>query len=156
MKKNWLFISSIVFLVDQIFKMIINHSFYYGAIKSIIPNFFYVTLIYNEGAAWSTLVGKRIFLIVISILALIFLLYYQKYFLKNTRNNLAFGFIYGGLLSNLLDRVIYGYVIDYLRISFGNYVFPIFNIADVFIVIGFGLLMYGIYKGEDRSGNKSK
>ena len=64
--------------------------------------------------------------------------------------------IYGGLLGNLVDRLIYGYVIDYFKILLGSYDFPIFNLADMAIVIGFILLIYAIIKGEDKHDSKSR
>ena len=78
------------------------------------------------------------------------------FYKNNFRNIIAFSLIYGGLLGNLVDRLIYGYVIDYFKILLGSYDFPIFNLADMAIVIGFILLIYAIIKGEDKHDSKSR
>ena len=81
---------------------------------------------------------------------------YQKGFKESKRNSVAFGLVYGGLLGNLCDRIRFGYVIDYLKFYIGGYEFPVFNLADIAIVVGFILIIYAIYRGEDKHGNKSK
>ncbi len=156
MKKKSLIIAIIVFLFDILIKYIIDKSFWYGDLQSIIPKVFYLTKVYNDGAAWSTFTGARYLLIGIAIISLILLILYQKNFKESKRNALAFGLVYGGLLGNLCDRVRFGYVIDYLKFYIGGYEYPVFNLADIAIVIGFVLLIYAIYKGEDKRGNKSK
>ena len=156
MKKKSLVIGLVIFFLDQLIKIIINKSFYYGFLKTIVPNFIYLTKVYNKGAAWSTFMGARLFLIVVSLLAFVFIWGYQKKFKNSKRNALTFGLIYGGLLGNLWDRITLGYVIDYIKVNLGSYNFPIFNLADMTIVGGFLLLMYALFKGEDSYGNKSK
>ena len=63
--------------------------------------------------------------------------------------SVAFALIYGGLVGNLIDRVVYGYVIDYLHFFIFDYSFPVFNFADTAIVIGFSLVIIAIIKGEE-------
>lgn len=150
MKRKSLIIAIIVFLFDILIKYIVDKSFYYGILKSIIPNIFYLTKVYNEGAAWSIFSGDRYFLIIISFTALIFLLFYEKNFKKSKVNALAFGLVYGGLIGNLFDRIRFGYVIDYLKFYIGGYEFPVFNLADTAIVVGFILMFIAIIKGEDK------
>lgn len=151
MKKKSLVIGFFVCLYDQIIKYVINSSFYYGKMVSIIPKFFYLTRTDNDGAAWSTFSGNRIFLIIVSLVALVFLIYLQKTFLDNKRNQIGFGLVLGGLVGNLIDRVFLGHVVDYMKFNFGSYEFPVFNLADTAIVIGFALLVYSIIKGEDKN-----
>ena len=67
----------------------------------------------------------------------------------NIRNKIAFGLVFGGLLGNLLDRIIYGYVRDFISLQFGSYQYPIFNIADIAIVIGIIFIIIAIIKKED-------
>lgn len=156
MKKKSLIIALIVFFYDQLIKWIINGSFYYGKLVTIIPRTVYLTKVYNDGAAWSTFSGSRIFLIIIALIAFVCLYKYIDNFQNNRRNNIAYGLVFGGLLGNLFDRIFYGHVIDYLKIYIGNYEFPIFNFADVALVIGFILIIFAIYKGEDKNGSKSR
>lgn len=155
MRKKSLIVAGFILLVDQIVKYSIDKKILLGKLKTVIPNFFYVSKVYNDGAAWSMLAGSTIFLTIMGILALVFLLAYQSKFLANWRNMLAFGLVYGGLLGNLLDRIFHGYVIDYLKLNFGSYNFPIFNLADVAIVSGVILIIIAILKGEDRNGSSS-
>ena len=155
MKKKSFIIAIFIVVMDQLIKLLVN-KYELLFVKFIIPNFFYLTKVYNTGAAWSVLSGSKYLLIAFSIIAFILLFKYQKSIKNNIRNVLAFGLIYGGLIGNLIDRVRLGYVIDYIGIYIFKYQFPIFNLADIAIVIGFGLLIYAIFKGEDLSGSKSR
>ena len=117
--------------------------------KSIIINFFSITKVYNNGASWNLFAGYRVILIIITLIMLALLIYYQNKFILNKRNILAFGLLYGGIIGNLIDRIIYGYVIDFLDFTIFGYDFPVFNFADIFIVSGIFLLIIAIYKKED-------
>ena len=76
---------------------------------------------------------------------------------KNTKfNMIGLGILLGGIVGNLLDRVLFGYVRDFLDIYIFKYNFPIFNIADICIVLGVIMLIISILRGEDKSGNSSK
>lgn len=156
MRTKSLIIATFILVIDQIVKVSIDSFWRINEIITVIPNFFYFTKVYNDGAAWSMLDGSIIILIIVAVLAFIFLINYQKHFQNKYRNIIAFGLIYGGLLGNLVDRIIYGYVIDYIKILIGSYNFPVFNIADVAIVSGFILLIYAVIKGEDKNEFSSK
>lgn len=117
--------------------------------KPIIMNFFSITKVYNMGASWSILTGQRWFLIALAIIILILLFYYQTKFVRNNRNIIAFALLYGGITGNLLDRIIYGHVIDFLDFTIFGYNFPVFNFADICIVLGVLLLIIAIFKKED-------
>lgn len=156
MKKKSLLIAIIVFLFDILIKYIVDKTIFYGTLKSIIPKFFYITKVYNNGAAWSTFEGARFLLIGVAVISFIFLIIYQKNFVDNRRNIIAFSLVYGGLLGNLFDRIVNGYVIDYLKFYIGGYEYPVFNLADVALVIGFILIIYAIFKGEDKHGSNSR
>ena len=153
MKKKSLIIATIIIVIDQLIKILIDNLLSTSIV--IIPNFFSLQKVYNTGAAWSILSNGTSILIIIAIIAFLLLLKYQNKFKINFRNTLAFGLIYGGLIGNLIDRIVYGHVIDYLRFVLFNYNFPIFNLADSAIVIGFILLILAIIKGEENE-NSSK
>lgn len=153
MKKKSLIIATIIIVIDQLIKILIDNLLSTSIV--IIPNFFSLQKVYNTGAAWSILSNSTGILIIIAIIAFLLLLKYQNKFKINFRNTLAFGLIYGGLIGNLIDRIVYGHVIDYLRFVLFNYDFPIFNLADSAIVIGFILLILAIIKGEENE-NSSK
>lgn len=151
MRKKSLIIATFLLIIDQIVKIVIDNTMMYGEIKTVISNFFYVTKVYNDGAAWSVLQGNVIFLIVVAVLAMVFLLQYERHFENKYRNIIAFALVYGGLLGNLVDRIMYGYVIDYFKVLIGSYSFPVFNLADMAIVSGFILIIYSVLKGEDKN-----
>lgn len=156
MRTRSLIIAIFILIIDQIVKISIDSFLRISELITVIPNFFYITKVYNDGAAWSIFGGSVAFLIIVAIVALIFLVSYQKIFQKNFRNIVAFALIYGGLLGNLVDRIVYGYVIDYIKLLFGNFSFPVFNLADMAIVSGFILLIYAVLRGEDKNGFSSK
>lgn len=150
MKKVYI-IALISLIIDQIVKILVSNYLILGQTTKIINNFFYLTYVQNTGAAFSILIGYRYILIIITI---IFLYYLYKYTKKQTNPNklaiLSHGLLLGGIIGNLIDRIIYGYVIDYLDFMIFNYNFPIFNLADTFIVIGCIILVINSYsKGEN-------
>ena len=149
MNKKILLISTIVFALDQISKAIIDFTLTLSKSVKIIKNFFYLTYYQNTGAAWGIMANKTYLLIILSIIVLIIIYRYMYSFKLNKRNLLAFGLLLGGIVGNLLDRVIFGYVRDFLDFKIFGYNFPIFNISDCAIVIGIFLLIIAIFKKEE-------
>ena len=150
MSKKVYIIAIIIFILDQISKAIISTYLELGKSIELIKDFFYLTYINNPGASWGILSNSKYFLIILSIIAIVILIRYINSF-KNTKNNfIGLGFLMGGILGNLADRVLYGYVKDFFDFYIFNYNFPIFNIADIFIVIGVFILIISILKGEDK------
>ena len=145
-------ILSIIFLViDQISKILIIKLLEPNEVITIIKNFFYIIYTNNTGSAFSILLDKRIFLIVVAILIIGILLYYiKKNKVDGKLNIIAFSLIIGGSLGNLIDRIVRGYVVDFISIKLGSYNFPIFNIADTLIVVGVFLLLI-----KNTGGNKN-
>lgn len=125
----------IVIILDQTSKFIVNITIDYGFSRVIIPNFFSITNARNFGAAWSILWDQKTFIIVITMLALlliIFLIFREK---ENTKlKSVYYGLLIGGIIGNLIDRVFLGYVVDFLDFTFFGYNYPIFNISDIAIV----------------------
>lgn len=80
--------------------------------------------------------------------------FYMQKFKQNRRNMIAFSLVIGGLLGNLIDRIIHGYVIDFIDFYVLNYNYPIFNFADSFICIGVCMLLYAIFMGEDNENSR--
>lgn len=149
MNKKILLFAIITLAIDQLTKVCatiflkLNHSI------RLIPNFFYLTLCHNEGAAWGIFSNHRVVIILGTIVA-IFLIYHFIYCFKtNTRNNVAFGLLFGGLVGNFIDRISVGYVVDFLDFYIFKYDYPVFNVADISIVIGIILLIYSVLKGDD-------
>ena len=143
-------IYSIIFVIaDQLIKLIISNLVTYQSRINIIPNFFYITNVHNDGAAWSILSGNVILLAILGVVALV-LIYY--FFLKGKTLSKLEIFLYslliGGIVGNLIDRIFLGYVVDYIGVILINYYFPIFNFADIGIVISILMMMIISIKEE--------
>ena len=139
--KRTLQISLVVVIVDQMIKFFMT-TFLANQEITIIPHFFSLIYALNTGAAWSLFSGDRFFLIMVTFLFLGFLYYF---FLKDQNlkwsEKIGMGFLIGGIIGNLIDRILFGYVIDYLSFTFFSYQFPIFNFADTCIVVSILLLI---------------
>ncbi len=138
----------VVFLVlslDQISKFIIAKNLFLYQSIPIVKGFFHFTLIHNRGAAFGILKNQVYFFIIISIAAIILisssLLNHQRH-KKISCHTISLGLILSGALGNLIDRVFFGYVIDFLDFR----VWPVFNIADSAITVGAVLLAWSILK----------
>lgn len=117
----------------------------YNSIK-IIGNFLRFTYAENRGAAFSILQNQIWFFVIVTIVMLIVLAYI--YFFTHITNlaKLSIGMIAGGALGNFIDRVRLGYVVDFIDVRFGSvYDFPVFNIADSFVVVGTILMIFLIF-----------
>lgn len=134
---------------DLVTKLVVNESMQLGQSYQVIKNFFYFTYIHNTGAAWGMLSGRFFLFYAISIIAGIMLIYY---FIKSDKSQvlLRFGIvlIFSGMLGNLYDRVFFHYVRDFLDFFVFGYDFPIFNIADMGVVIGVLLIILDLGIGE--------
>ena len=148
MKRKIIIFSIMFLLIDEASKIILDNVLSLGKSITIFDKFLYITKVYNDGISFSMLTGKRWLIVFFSILILIFLYFYMKKFKENKRNIIAFSLIFGGLLGNLIDRIIYGYVVDYLRFIIFDYNFPIFNLADICITIGVILLIINMLRKE--------
>ena len=140
---NFIILSLLISLSDQFVKNIIylNHN-------SLINNdfiFFSIDYVKNYGAAFNIFSGSRILLSTVSTIITFLLIYFILY--KKNISNLdlfSYSFILGGTIGNGIDRIIKGYVIDFINLNFIS--FPVFNIADVSINIGLILIIYGLFK----------
>ena len=138
-------ISILIFLIDQITKYLIFYSNKAFINKDFL--LFKLDFVKNYGAAFNILSGNRIFLSFISIFFSIILIHL---ILRKSTSNLldlhSYSFILGGTLGNGLDRIMNGFVVDFINLNIIN--FPVFNIADISINIGFILLLYSIFKNK--------
>ncbi len=127
-----------VIAADRIIKILVSAFMYINESIDIFGDFFAITYIQNRGAAFSILSGHRWFLIGVTTAVLFVICIYWARHLKRGRKSMltALSLILGGGIGNLLDRVMYGYVVDYL--DFGS--FPVFNLADICVCLGCGLL----------------
>lgn len=156
MKKKVIIYSFIIIIIDLISKSVIDKLLKINETISVINNFFSITKVFNRGASFSMFIGYRLLFILIGIITIVILFKYLNNFKMNNRNILAFSLLIGGIMGNLIDRVIYGYVIDFLDFNIFGFDAPIFNIADTCICIGAFLLFYAIMKREDINEIDSK
>ena len=153
MNKRKVIIAIIVLIIDIRIKVIVDA---YNSQFTIIDNVFNITYYQNTGAAWSILEGNILLLIGISIVALVLVYSMMFSFENNVLNDAAFGLLFGGILGNLIDRILFGYVRDFIELNIFGYNFPVFNLADTAIVVGVIIIIIATIKGEINSGNKSR
>jgi len=138
-----------VVVLDQVTKWLMASSFSPHETKNIIDGIFNLTYITNTGAAFGILRGgerwRHIFFQLVSFLALGGLFYLYKTLERDSK--LIFwglALVFGGALGNLVDRLRYGYVVDFLDFHINGYHWPAFNIADSAITIGVSLLIFSL------------
>ena len=153
MNKKKFTISIFVLIIDQILKLLVQT---FSTNISLIKNFFAITYYQNTGAAWSILEGQQVLLILVAVVMLVVVYSMMFSFEENKLTNFAFGVLFGGIVGNLIDRILFGYVRDFIAFTIFGYHFPIFNIADVAIVVGVILLIIDTIKGEIKNGNRSR
>lgn len=142
-QKKYIAIFSIAFfaaLADQIAKYLIAGSFRFNESLPIIKNILHFTYVSNTGSAFGLFKGFNLFLTVISAIAAVIIVYNIKNIEKNNRlMQILAGMLLGGVAGNLIDRLMYGYVIDFIDFR----IWPVFNIADSLITISIaGLIIY--------------
>ena len=142
MNKRPYIIAFLFFILDLLSKQIINHVMSVGESIKVINNFFYITYTRNTGAAWSILEDQRILLLIISVIVLYLINKFMNKEKLSKIESLSYGIIIGGIVGNLIDRIFYGFVIDFLDFKLFGYDYPIFNLADTFIVVG--IIIMGI------------
>lgn len=140
----WLGIATVIVLIDQITKIAIIRLFSYGESYSV-TSFFNLVLAHNKGAAFSFLAAEagwqRYLFTGIALAATVFIIYLLKRHAGQRLFCWALAMILGGAVGNLIDRVMYGYVIDFLDFYIGRWHWPAFNVADMAIVGGAGLFI---------------
>ena len=144
-KIYFLSLSIFIILIDQFAKYLMFYN------KKLFINrdflLFKLDFVKNYGAAFNIFSGSRIFLSLISIFFSILLIY--LIFRKNTLNLFdlySYSFILGGTIGNGIDRIYKGFVVDFINLNIIN--FPVFNIADISINIGFFFLLYNVFKNN--------
>jgi len=139
-RRLWL-IGAAVFALDQLTKYWINHRLplgSYGATGlTVIPDFFYLVHVGNTGAAWSMFSGKSTGLALLAVGTLFAIYFWRDQLgLRQPTVQGTFGLLCGGIIGNLVDRLLHGHVIDFVDLHFGNYTYPTFNVADSGICVG--------------------
>ncbi|HWT71071.1 MAG TPA: signal peptidase II [Oxalicibacterium sp.] len=135
----WLGIALIVILLDQVSKIAITKTFTYGESQAL-TSFFNLVLVYNKGAAFSFLASEtgwqRYLFTALGIVAALFIVYLLKKHAGQRMFSWALSLVLGGAVGNVIDRVLYGHVIDFLDFHVRGWHWPAFNVADSAIFIG--------------------
>jgi len=144
-------LSLIVVVLDQLSKMAISSHFVYGE-SMPITGFFNLVLAHNTGAAFSFLSDaggmQRWLFSLIAVVASVWIIWLLRKHQSEKLFSFALAFILGGALGNLIDRVAYGYVVDFLDFHWAGYHFAAFNLADSAITCGAALLLWDSLKGK--------
>lgn len=141
----WLSLSSVVVAVDQITKYLANQRLAYAEPVAVLPSF-NLTLVYNKGAAFSFLDDasgwQRWFFVLIALTAVALILFWLKR-LEDRQRWTAFGLalVLGGAIGNLIDRLLFGHVIDFIQLYYRDFYWPAFNVADSAISVGAATLI---------------
>ncbi|CAM4001461.1 MULTISPECIES: signal peptidase II [Vibrio] len=144
---RWLWLAALIFIVDIAIKLVVMNSMGYGWANRIeVLPFFNLLYVHNYGAAFSFLGDQsgwqRWLFTGIAIAVCGMLTLWMRKLPKTEKwNNIAYALIIGGALGNVFDRVIHGFVVDYLDFFVGNYHWPAFNLADSAICIGAAMVI---------------
>ncbi len=184
MQKKRIYIYIITFVglvIDQVSKMLINYEFNNlscvnclsefitsggmykgfnvipGKGLEIIKDFFYIIHVKNTGGAWGIFSGNVTLLALVSAFVVIVLYLFLRKEKEVTKLSITYyGLLFGGIIGNLIDRLFYGYVIDFFNFYIFGYDYPVFNIADIFIVLGIILMVIDLVRGEIYAYKKRK
>ena len=156
---TWLWLSLIVILLDQLSKQWIEATFQLYQSMAVFPGFNLI-LVYNEGAAFSFLSDQggwqRWFFVILAIAFSIGLIIWLLRLSEQEKwISAAIALILGGAVGNVIDRILFGHVIDFLDVYYDKWHFPAFNIADSAISLGVGLILIDavLFEAQRRKSN---
>jgi signal peptidase II len=142
---QWLAVALIVMLLDQFTKVLIVGSFQLGE-SSLVTSFFNVVRVHNSGAAFSFLAGasgwQRWFFVGLGSVAAVFITWMLLRHGQQTLFAFALSMILGGAIGNVIDRLLYGHVVDFVQVHWAGWYFPAFNVADSAISVGAACLIW--------------
>jgi signal peptidase II len=143
--RKWLALAAMIVVLDQLTKYFIVQKF--ALHESLyITSFFNLVYVRNTGAAFSMLADaggwQRVFFIVVAVVASVWVVWLLKRHPEQKLFCLALGMILGGAVGNLIDRVLYGSVVDFVQMHYAGWYFPAFNVADSAITVGAGLMIW--------------
>ncbi len=147
---------TLILVLDQGTKIIVDRTIPLHHSIPVIDNLFNLTHIRNTGAAFGILAGRRgwvrsSFLLFFSLVAMVFIVVLLRRLPENEKTlTIALSFILGGAIGNLLDRLLYGEVIDFLDFYWSRYHWPAFNAADSFITVGVILTLFRLIQSKDK------
>lgn len=147
---KWLWLSIAVIVIDQLTKLWIDSSMTLHERLPLIENFFDLTLAYNPGAAFSFLADaggwqRWFFTITSSVVTIILIVWLMRLPTHEKITAIALALIIGGAVGNLIDRIAYGHVIDFLLVYYQQWSWPAFNVADSAIFVGVVLMLLAMF-----------
>ncbi|MET0100818.1 MAG: signal peptidase II [Sedimenticola sp.] len=156
---RWLWLSAIIIGLDQVSKQLVESSLMLYEAVPVMP-YFNLTLAYNEGAAFSFLSDQggwqRWFFSGLALLVSIILVIWISRLQQRERLiAISLSLIVGGAIGNLIDRVLFGHVIDFLDLYYGQWHWPAFNIADSAIFVGVVLMLLDAFRGEPEESRQA-
>lgn len=142
---NFLLIAAAVIIIDQFTKYIVVQNFFLGESIPVIPNVFHWTYILNPGAAFGMLEGSRWLFVLIAAAVIAGVWFFRREIRQEGLLIEAGSALFvGGAIGNLIDRILHGVVIDFFDLR----IWPIFNVADIAICVGVGLILWKIIAEE--------
>jgi signal peptidase II len=152
---KWLWLSAVLVVLDQLTKQLATASLNYAEPVAVMP-FFNLTLVHNTGAAFSFLSQaggwQRWFFAAIALVVSVGIVFWLKRLDRDKLwEALGLALVLAGAVGNLWDRIAYGYVVDFLDFYYGSWHWPAFNVADIAIVIGAGLLIIDALRPQRQS-----
>lgn len=158
----FLTISFAIVALDQATKLIIHTQFNLGEKRVVIPGFFNLTYVRNSGGVFglfsdsNEVIRLLLFLILPALAFVIIVSIIHKLNIREKGQLLAFSSIFGGAMGNYIDRIHFGYVVDFFDFYYKSAVWPTFNVGDVCIVIGVFSAIWIIYKTEKKLEQANK
>ncbi len=143
-----------IIVLDQIIKYVISANMFVGESIPVIPQILHLTYILNAGAAFGILANQRYFFIAIAAILVIIAIYFYPQIQRLSRTfQIAIAMLLAGAIGNMIDRIATGKVVDYIDIR----IWPIFNLADVAIVLGCIVIIYELlFTGSPRTVSKKR
>ncbi len=143
--RKWIMLAAVIVALDQLTKYFIVQKFVLHETLLVTP-FFNLVRVHNTGAAFSMLAEaggwQRVFFIAVAVVASVWVVWLLHKFPQQKWFCLALAMILGGAVGNLIDRVLFGAVVDFVQVHYAGYYFPAFNVADSAITCGAGLLIW--------------
>ena len=153
-------IAALVIIIDQFTKLWIMTNFALHEQQNVIPGLFDLVYVTNTGAAFGFLAGsknllRQVFFVGVAMVALVVIVYAYGHLKRQGKIFVyALGLIGGGAIGNLIDRLRFGSVVDFLDFYLGSYHWPAFNAADSAITVGVGLFLLGSLLQHMEEGKK--
>lgn len=151
---RWLWLSLLVVLLDQITKQLVESNFLVFEVMPLLPNI-NLTLVYNEGAAFSFLSDQEgwqrwLFVLIGIIVSLVLVVWVSRLSSDQRLSAIALCLVVGGALGNVIDRLLLGHVVDFIDVYYQSWHWPAFNVADSAITLGVIMMLVDAIREERR------